>query len=203
MNRPLGRPFARFVAAGAAVLTLWAALAPAGLLPAAFAADKEKDAAITPAPAGLGAIRGVVYRDDDTTRVTGATVTAINVKTGRRYTSNFTGENGAYEVTGLPAGTYDVAIDSGSTVYVTDNLVELAESQRLYLSYAVSGGTPTGADTPIFKGGAKLTFTDPNSVPAAAPAGKKSFWKRPGGIAIISVLVVGVTAAGVSAQQGN
>jgi hypothetical protein len=67
----------------------------------------------------------------------------------------------------------------------------------------VSGGTPTGADTPIFKGGAKLTFTDPNSVPAAAPAGTKSFWKRPGGIAIISVLVVGVTAAGVSAQQGN
>ncbi|HUD70796.1 MAG TPA: carboxypeptidase-like regulatory domain-containing protein [Dongiaceae bacterium] len=187
-------------AAGAALLTAWSALAPA-----AWAADKAKDtdAARTPAPAGLGTIRGIIYRGDDTTRVMGATVTAINVNTGRRYTSNYTGENGAYEVTGIPAGTYDIAIDSGDKVYVSDSLVDLAESQKLYLSYSVSGGEPTGADTPVFKGGAKLTFTDPNAVPAVAPGGKKSFWKRPGGIAIISVLVAGVTAAGVSAQQGD
>lgn len=190
----------RFAAAGAAALVVWGLV-----VPMAVAADKAKkdDASRTPAPAGLGAIRGVIYRDDDTTRIMGATVTAINVKTGRRYTSNFTGENGAYEVTGLPAGTYDVAIDTGDKIYVTDNLVELAENQRLYLSYSVSGGTPTAADTPIFKGGAKLTFTDPNAVPASAPGGKKSFWKSPGGIAIISVLVAGVTAAGVSAQQSD
>ncbi len=195
----MNRPSARLAAAGAALLTAWSLFAPV------YAADKPKDAgaARTPAPAGLGSIRGVIYRGDDTTRVMGATVTAINVNTGRRYTSNFTGENGAYEVTGLPAGTYDIAIDAGEKLYVTDNLVDLAENQKLYLSYSVSGGEPTGADTPIFKGGAKLTFTDPNAVPAAAPGGKKSFWKRPGGIAIISVLVAGVTAAGVSAQQGD
>lgn len=191
----MSRTPSRLAALGAAALALWGALAPA------LAADKSSDAARTPAPAGLGSIRGVIYREDDTTRLMGATVTAINVKTGRRYTSNFTGENGAYEVTGLPAGTYDVAIDSGSTVYVPDNLVELAESQRLYLSYSVGGGTPTAADTPVFKGGAKLSFTDPNAVPAPANGGKKSFWKSAGGIAIISVLVAGVTAAGVSAQQ--
>jgi len=195
----------RFAAAGAAALVVWGLVVPMAFAPSAHAADKGKkeDAARTPAPAGLGAIRGVIYREDDTTRIPGATVTAINVKTGRRYTSNFTGENGAYEVTGLPAGTYDVAIDTGDKIYVTDNLVELAENQRLYLSYSVSGGTPTAADTPIFKGGAKLTFTDPNAVPTSAPGGKKSFWKSPGGIAIISVLVVGVTAAGVSAQQSD
>jgi hypothetical protein len=193
------RPSARLAAAGVALLTAWSVLAPA------YASDKAKDAdaARTPAPAGLGSIRGVIYRADDTTRVPGATVTAINVKTGRRYTSNFTGDNGAYEVTGLPAGTYDIAIDSGDKVYLTDNLVDLAENQKLYLSYSVTGGEPAGADTPVFKGGAKLTFTDPNSVPVAAPGGKKSFWKRPGGIAIISVLVAGVTAASVSAQQGD
>lgn len=193
MSRDLRRPAASALAA----LFLWGAFAPVALV----ARDKEADAARTPAPAGLGSIRGVIYRDDDTTRIMGASVTAINVKTGRRYTSNYTGDNGAYEVTGLPAGTYDVAIEVGDKVYVTDNLVELAESQRLYLSYSVGGGTQTAADTPVFKGGAKLTFTDPNAVPAATPGSKKSFWKRPGGIAIISVLVAGVTAAGISSQQ--
>ena len=205
------RPFARSIAAGAALLTAWSLVAPAAvvlsvaLAPAAHAKDKgkESDAARTPAPAGLGAIRGVIYRGDDTTRVMGATVTAINVNTGRRYTSNFTGENGAYEVIGLPAGTYDIAIDSGETIYVPDSLVELAESQRLYLSYSVSGSAPAGGDTPVFKGGAKLTFTDPNAVPATSPGGKKSFWKSAGGIAIISVLVAGATAAGISAQQSD
>lgn len=196
MHRPSRRLVALFQVAALLALALPAITTPA------LAADK-KNGAQTPAPAGLGAIRGVIYRDDDTTRMMGVTVTAINVKTGRRYTSNFTGENGAYEVTGLPAGTYDVAIDSGDKIYLTDNFVDLAENQRLYLSYSLGGGTPTAGDTPIFKGGAKLTFTDPNAVPTGAAAEKKSFWKRPGGIAIISVLVAGVTAAGVSAQQGD
>ncbi|HKQ96282.1 MAG TPA: carboxypeptidase-like regulatory domain-containing protein [Candidatus Polarisedimenticolia bacterium] len=196
----MSRSSRRLVAAIQAALLLATAL-PALSVPAQ-AADKKSEAT-TPAPAGLGAIRGVIYRDDDTTRLMGATVTAINVKTGRRYTSNFTGENGAYEVIGIPAGTYDIAIDSGDKVYVTDNLVDLAESQRLYLSYSLGGGTPTVGDTPVFKGGAKLTFTDPNAIPTGAAAEKKSFWKRPGGIAIISVLVGGVVAAGVSAQQGD
>src|SRR5262245_56051086 len=94
---------------GAALAT--ALLAGPGL-PTAALADES-----------LGAIRGLVFKGDDTTRLMGATVTAINTKTGRRYVSNHTGENGAYEVTGLPAGTYDIAIDVSERVYVTDNLV--------------------------------------------------------------------------------
>jgi hypothetical protein len=192
----------------------WLAVAPLAIGPAAAATPGGKLAAAsgkaaedtrTPAPEGLGSIRGVLFKEDEVTRISGSTVTAINVRTGRRYVSNFTGDNGAYEVGDLPAGTYDLAIDAAGRVYVTDNLVDLAEGQRLYLSFSLRPPTAGATDEgPIFKGGAKMTFTDPSAVPQAEETtAKKSFWKRPGGIAIISILVAGGAAAAVSAQQSD
>jgi hypothetical protein len=141
----------------------------------------------------LGTMRGVLYRPDETTRLAGSTVTAINVKTGRRYVSNHTGDNGAYEITGLPAGTYDLAIESANRVYITDVLVDLAEAQRVYLSFAIQpqGGAAEGATG----GAAKMTFTDPSAVPQPAQepaAKKKGFWTSAGGITV---------GAGVAAQR--
>ena len=150
-----------------------------------------------------GAIRGVIFKPDETSRLAGVVVTAINVKTGRRYGSNHTGENGAYEIAALPAGTYDLAIESGDHLYVTDALIDLAEGQRLYLSFSLQ---PKGAGAPPGEPGqASINFTDPGAVTAAAEPAKKpkkkGFWKSAGGIALISILVGGVVAAGVSAQQ--
>lgn len=165
----------------------------------------------TPIQEGLASIRGVLFRSDETTRVKGATVTAINTRTGRRYVSNFTGENGAYEVKDLPAGTYDIAIESSERLYVTESLVDLAEKQRLYLSFSLqakgaaapgTGATGASPDSAAEKGQAKVTFTDPNAVPATQePPKKKGFWHSAGGITLITVLVAGVVAAGVSAQH--
>jgi hypothetical protein len=184
---------------------------------AAAASPSSQDAAAPPAnpiQEGLASIRGVLFRSDETTRIKGATVTAINTRTGRRYVSNYTGENGAYEVKELPAGTYDIAIESFDRLYVTDSLVDLSEKQRLYLSFALqakgsaapgaASGPAPGAmpDSTSEKGHAKVTFTDPNAVPATQePPKKKGFWHSAGGIAIISVLVAGALAAGVSAQH--
>ena len=188
---------------------------------AGAASSPSQDAAAppaTPIQEGLASIRGVLFRSDETTRIKGATVTAINTRTGRRYVSNYTGENGAYEVKDLPAGTYDIAIESSDRLYVTDSLVDLSEKQRLYLSFALqakgsaapgaASGPAPGAtsdatpDSAAEKGHAKVTFTDPNAVPATQePPKKKGFWHSAGGIAIISVLVVGAFAAGVSAQH--
>lgn len=195
--------FARHGRGLALAIAAWLAAAPF-VTAAALAAEGKADAPKTPAHEGLGSIRGLLFKEDETTRLAGATVTAINVRTGRRYVSNFTGDNGAYEVAGLPAGTYDLAIDAADRVYVTDNLIDLAENQRLYLSFSVRAPTGAAADTPVFQGGAKLTFTDPSAVPqATGSTTKKSFWKRPGGIAIISILVAGTAAAAVSAQQSD
>jgi hypothetical protein len=195
----------RFVRHGrgpALAIAAWLAAAPITAVTAT--AEGTGETARTPAHEGLGIIRGVLFKEDEITRLSGATVTAINVRTARRYVSNFTGDNGAYEVGGLPAGTYDLAIDTAARVYVTDALIDLAENQRLYLSFAVRAPTGAAADTPLFKGGAKMTFTDPNAVPqASGAAARKGFWKRPGGIAIISILVAGTAAAAVSAQQSD
>jgi len=194
--------FARHGRGVALAIAAWLAAAPLAVM--AAAAEGAGEASKTPAHEGLGIIRGVLFKEDEVTRLSGATVTAINVQTGRRYVSNFTGDNGAYEVSGLPAGTYDIAIDAAARVYVTDGLIDLAENQRLYMSFAVRAPSGAAADGPLFKGGAKLTFTDPNAVSqASGSTGKKSFWKRPGGIAIISILVAGTAAAAVSAQQSD
>ena len=168
----------------------------------------------TPVQEGLASIRGVLFRSDETTRIKGATVTAINTRTGRRYISNYTGENGAYEVKDLPAGTYDIAIESSDRLYVTESLVDLAEKQRLYLSFSLQAkgvagpgagpGAAAGAspESAAGNGQAKVTFTDPNAVPATQePPKKKGFWHSAGGITLITVLVAGVVAAGASAQR--
>jgi len=170
-------------------LALWMALGPAAVGPAS-AGDGE------------GIIRGVLCREDETSRLPGASVTAINVKTGRRYVSNHTGDNGAYQIAGLPAGTYDLAIEATDRLYVTDNLVEVADAQRLYLSFAIRPGGGTAGDAP--SGEVKMTFTDPSAVPqpVKTPAAKKKgFWNSPGGITLISILVVGTVGAGVAAQR--
>jgi hypothetical protein len=93
---------------------------------------------------GKGSIRGIVYGADETTKLPGARVTAINVKTGKPFTSNVTGTNGAYEITGLGEGTYDIVIETGGAVYVADNLVDLAPEQQAALSYAVQPKKPAG-----------------------------------------------------------
>lgn len=164
--------------------------------------------------AGSAAIRGVVYRMDEATRLAGTLVTAINVSTGRRYLSNYTGDNGAYEIADLPAGTYDIAIEAqDQKVYVSDNLVDLADQQHLYLSFSLKpkgGGARAGSEgTPSSEGPgqAQVTFTDPNAIPtpepAARPAKKRGFWRSPGGAAILGLLVAGAVGAGVAAQRGN
>jgi hypothetical protein len=132
--------------------------------------------AIAAADEGLGVIHGYLYRSDETTRLAGAEVAAINVNTGRRYLSARTGENGAYEIAGIPPGTYDIAIDTkDENVYVTDSLIDLNEKQHLTLSFALKpkGGATPGAPA---SGGASMIFTDPHAVSpgATTPPGKPS-----------------------------
>jgi hypothetical protein len=87
-----------------------------------------------------------------------------------------TGDNGAYEIAGMPPGTYDIAIDTkDDNIYVTDSLIDLSERQHLTLSFSLKpkGGTTPGAPS---EGGAAVIFTDPQAVPPdapAAPPGKK------------------------------
>lgn len=138
------------------LLLLAVSFVPGGADPVALAAGDE----------GPALIHGILYRADEVTRLSGALVTAINVRTGRRYSSVHTGANGAYEIAGLPAGTYDITIDApDENLYVTDGLIELSENQRLLLSLSLKkkGSAAPGAPA---QGGGTQSFTDPGAVPA-------------------------------------
>src|SRR5207245_1370139 len=73
---------------------------------------------------GNAIVHGTIFEPDESSRLAGAKVTAINVKTGKQYASDVTGDNGDFEIVGLPAGTYDIAVEVGGSLFVADNLVD-------------------------------------------------------------------------------
>jgi hypothetical protein len=148
------------------------------------------------------AIRGVIYQMDEKTKLAGARITAIDVRTGKPYVSNITGENGAYEIVGVPEGTYDIAIEVAGEVFVTDNLVDLARNQRVALSYSVQPLRPANrkiAGLAEPKGSATPIGPTPN---AGAAGLHRNFWRRPEGIGLISILGIGAIVAAAN-SGGN
>jgi Carboxypeptidase regulatory-like domain len=150
---------------------------------------------------GRGSIHGSVYQVDGKTKLASAKVTVINVRTGKQYPSEVTGENGSYDINGLPAGTYDLVIESGGQLYVADNLVDLANGQSVSLSYAVNPLRPANrniAGMPPTKGSASLVglFRGDEAVMA------RNFWASPGGIILIAVLGGGAAVA-ISNNNNN
>jgi len=157
---------------------------------------------------GHAGLHGVVYQADASGRYVGAKVIAINVKTRKEYVSNVTDDNGAYEIDGLPGGTYDIAIDTGEGLYLADNLVDLSEHQDLSVSYSVQPmrpanrklagmQSPKGSATPV---GA---FRGTGDAAGELSGGGRSFWKSPGGIVLLSVLVVGAALAVKNHNDSN
>jgi len=118
------------------------------------------------------AVRGFLLQNDEATRIAGATVTVIDVRTGARHTRNISGDNGAYEITGLPAGTYDLGIEVAGAVYVTDSLVEVAEGQTVTLSFSLQPKDPNRklAGTSTTPQGTAIALTGDSSAAGAAAA---------------------------------
>ena len=120
MNNP-----ARSALLGAAtailLMSVGSLLTPGGL----HAADEQ------------GQIRGILYEADGVTRLVSGLVVAANVKTGKRYQSILTGENGAFEILQLGAGTYDIIVAHNGGLYAVKDLVDLVRNQRLTISLSV------------------------------------------------------------------
>ena len=170
--------------AAAVALVVSLALGPGLTVP--FAADDH------------GAIRGTLYQADEKTPLAGAKVSVINVKTGQKFTSAVTKDNGSFEVSGLPAGTYDVVIEIDTTVFVADNLVDLKQNEGLSRSYNVIPERPANrnvAGMPKAQGSAEAVGSA-----GEAPGRHHSFWGSADGIVLISVLAIG---AGVLIANSN
>ena len=141
------------------------------------------------AETGHGSIHGTLYQTDESTRLAGAKVTAINVRTGRQYTSNVTSDNGDYEVQGLPAGTYDVVIEVAGNVFVADHILDLGPGEGVSKSYSVQPQRPANrlvAKMPPPKGSATLV----GETAVQAP-----FWTSTGGKTLIAILSAGAALA--------
>ncbi len=108
------------------VLVLSCALGPLSIAPVLAAGE------------GTSGVRGLLYEADASTRLPAARVIAINVTTGERYESNLTGSNGSYEIKGMPAGSYDIVVESGGRLFVVNNLVDLARGQRITVSFSLT-----------------------------------------------------------------
>ncbi len=146
---------------------------------------------------GRGSIRGVLYEPDGKSELAGGKVTAVNVKTGKQYPSNVTGSNGSYEINGLPAGSYDIVIESGGLLFVADNLVDLEEGRSVPVDYAVEPHKPP---TRIVRGLPAPRGAASEVGGSEQPVAARSFWRSRNGILLLSVLGVG---AGVAIAGGG
>ena len=149
------------------------------------------------AETGHGSIRGTLYQTDESTRLAGAKVTAINVRTGKQYVSEVTSDNGDFEVERLPAGTYDVVIEVNGSVFVADHILDLGPGESVSRSYSVQPQRPANraiAKMPPPKGSATV-------VGESAP--QETFWKTTRGKVVIALLSAGAAVAVYEATKSS
>ena len=166
----------------ACALSLCLLLLPALTVPLAAQGPGEPET-------GHGSIHGTLYQPDEKGPLAGGKVTAINVRTGAKYTSEITTENGNYDINGLPAGTYDVVIELGGSLFVADHILDVGPGEGVSKSYSVQPQKPANrsiARMPPPKGAATV-------VGEAAP--KEMFWTSTSGKVLIGVLSAGAAAA--------
>ena len=177
MRLPDGRRFVHRLLS--MVLVLSCALGPLSMVPALAAGE------------GTSGVRGLLYEADGSTRLPAARVLAINVTTSERYDSNLTGSNGSYEIQGMPAGTYDIVVESGGKIFVVDNLVTLARGQRVTVSLSVEPRKPSmrrieGMADP--SGTAQFVGSQPGGTGPAT--GGEPFLKTTGGKVLVTALSI-------------
>ena len=92
----------------------------------------------TPVPAQTAQLSGHVYSADGEAPLTGVTVYASQPATGEIYSSQPTTDQGAFSISEMPTGKFElgVAIDRG--LYLVESPVTLAPAQSQHVNIAVS-----------------------------------------------------------------
>jgi len=175
----------------ALVLSLCLASVPAltTFRPAQAAGDEE---------VGHGSIHGTLYQSDEKASLAGGKVTAINVRTGTRYTSEETTDNGNYDIRGLPAGTYDVVIEVGGNLFVADHIQDVGPGESVSKSYSLQPAKPANRTIPKYpapQGSATIVGETTLQSPP--------FWTSTGGKVLIGVLSAGAAVAIYNSTKGN
>jgi hypothetical protein len=138
---------------------------------------------------GHGSIRGTLFQSDEKTPLAGAKVIAINVRTGRQFTSEPTTEGGSYAVTDMTGGTYDVVVEVGGNLFVVDNIVDLSPGEGVSRSFAVQPQRPANRKI------AKMPMPQGSATPIGESAATPHFWTSTSGKVLIGVLAAGAAVA--------
>jgi hypothetical protein len=172
--------------------------------------------------AGAAEIAGAVLLSDGLTPVPGVSVKAANVDTEQIYASVKTGQDGIYKLTGLPAGSYDLAVETSEGLYAADALVEAIPGKRVIVSLAIKGvakeeppaegqkpteGQQAGEQGKADKGkeeGKKDDKAEPE--PKKESKKKKGFWRSPWGALVVIIpgaVLLGVAASSIAGDDDN
>ena len=146
---------------------------------------------------GHGSVHGSLYEPDEKGPLADAKVTAINVRTGKQYTSNVTTHNGNYDINGLPAGTYDIVIEVAGGVFVTDHIIDIGPGESVSKSYSVQPQRPANRVIP------KMPAPKGSATVVGETELKPPFWTSTGGKVLIGVLGAGAAAAIYNAASNN
>ena len=183
----------------AAVLTV--AMAGYWLPATAFASTGQ------PLPAE---IQGTILAADGLTAVPGVSVKAAHMATKKVFASDVTTKDGSYALTGLPAGQYDLAVETKEGLYVADVFVNAQPGTRTVVSLALKivaddeegeeGGQGSGEGEA--EGQGQGQGDEPPEPPAETTSRKKGggFWywlTTPTGAAVaigVSAIFVGAAA---------
>jgi len=160
--------------------SLWAKLVAATLA----VAIQSLVLPLAAAPAAAG-VSGAVFEATDQKPLSGAKVHLGNPKTGEIFSSQPTGDDGVFEVSSVPAATYEIAIEANGGLFLVGSPVKLGPGQNQALALNVN---PTAT-------------ADPGSDDLQQMRGTAGLWNNP---LTATLLVVGsAIVAGVLIDQAT
>jgi len=169
------------------------------------------------AQASFAEIRGNILAADGLTAISGATVKAANLDTRTIYSSAITTQDGSYKLAGLPAGSYDLAVETPQGLFVADHLVAANAGKSTLVSLALKPesrdvqGPQEGRGEEKKPEEAKPEGEEKKDEPPAEPepeAEKKKksgpgFWRSPGGAAISIIIGAALIAAAANSAADD
>ncbi len=101
--------------------------------------------AMAAGPAGNVEIRGVVFSGERQTIVAGARVYAVHLDTKQVFQSSPSNDKGEYDLTGLPYGYYDLAVETSDGLFLANRVINAPAGERVEMSMIL--GPPQPEDT--------------------------------------------------------
>lgn len=143
-------------------------------IPAAVAEEKGPDSA---------KIVGTIFGSDGKSKISGAKVHAYHLSTEATFTSAPTGNDGKYEITGLPYGYFDLAVETPNGIFVANQVANVAPTAKAVLSFTIREYGDDDDDERRAFPGAQSDSSGVANVRQRLTG--RDFWKSPKGIAVI------------------